>query len=250
VRYCLALCVIDCTQNRRHRRCRRSAICAGQRARASLPPQIPAATCRKPRARRAACWRRPGDHSLAELRPRRIGIIDLQPRVDLERCDVALHLMEAADVEGCCGCSPPTTIDSLSPFQVPRRSGVPLCAIEGRATSIASVRIRTNFDMSASCVRSVLHLVSSRASTPNASSRRITGFCPRSQSVRTMPFVAAGTQVMRASGDTQRKSALINAQTAVERELVLRLASLLWRSRRAIAIETSLFQIHADIYNN
>jgi hypothetical protein len=38
-----------------------------------------------------------------------------------------------------------------------------------------------------------------------------------------------------------------DAQTAVERELVLRLASLLWRSRRAIAIETSLFRIHAQI---
>jgi|HubBroStandDraft_6_1064221.scaffolds.fasta_scaffold44367_3 hypothetical protein len=32
-------------------------------------------------------------------------------------------------------------------------------------------------------------------------------------------------------------------QTAVERELVLRLASLLWRLRRATAIETGLFQI-------
>jgi hypothetical protein len=38
-----------------------------------------------------------------------------------------------------------------------------------------------------------------------------------------------------------------DAQTAVERELVLRLASLLWRSRRAIAIETGLFRIHAEI---
>src|SRR5882724_905688 len=33
------------------------------------------------------------------------------------------------------------------------------------------------------------------------------------------------------------------AQTAVERELVLRLASLLWRLRRIMAIETDLFQI-------
>jgi hypothetical protein len=32
----------------------------------------------------------------------------------------------------------------------------------------------------------------------------------------------------------------------VERELVLRLASLLWRMRRASAIETDLFQIQAE----
>ena len=37
-----------------------------------------------------------------------------------------------------------------------------------------------------------------------------------------------------------------NAETAVERELVLRLASLLWRLRRIIAIETDLFQIQAE----
>jgi hypothetical protein len=36
-----------------------------------------------------------------------------------------------------------------------------------------------------------------------------------------------------------------DAQTAVERELVLRLASLLWRLRRASAIETGLFELHA-----
>ena len=38
-----------------------------------------------------------------------------------------------------------------------------------------------------------------------------------------------------------------DARTAVERELVLRLASLLWRIRRAIAIETDLLQIQAEI---
>ena len=38
-----------------------------------------------------------------------------------------------------------------------------------------------------------------------------------------------------------------DAQTAVERELVLRLASLLWRLRRATAIETGLLQIHHEI---
>jgi hypothetical protein len=37
-----------------------------------------------------------------------------------------------------------------------------------------------------------------------------------------------------------------DAQTAVERELVLRLASLPWRLRRASAIESGLFQIQAQ----
>jgi hypothetical protein len=37
-----------------------------------------------------------------------------------------------------------------------------------------------------------------------------------------------------------------DAQSAVERELALRLASLLWRLRRATAIETGLFDIEAD----
>jgi hypothetical protein len=36
-----------------------------------------------------------------------------------------------------------------------------------------------------------------------------------------------------------------DAQSAVERELVLRLASLLWRLRRASAIESGLFKIQA-----
>src|SRR5580692_3107379 len=38
-----------------------------------------------------------------------------------------------------------------------------------------------------------------------------------------------------------------DAQTAVERELVLRLASLLWRLRRSTAIETGLLQIQSEI---
>src|SRR6266487_6963330 len=38
-----------------------------------------------------------------------------------------------------------------------------------------------------------------------------------------------------------------DARTAVERELVLRLASLLWRLRRATAIETDLLRIQAGI---
>jgi hypothetical protein len=37
-----------------------------------------------------------------------------------------------------------------------------------------------------------------------------------------------------------------DAQSAVERELVLRLASLLWRLRRATIMETGLFEIQAD----
>ena len=41
-----------------------------------------------------------------------------------------------------------------------------------------------------------------------------------------------------------------DARTAVERELVLRLASLLWRMRRATAIETDLFQIQAEILSD
>ena len=37
-----------------------------------------------------------------------------------------------------------------------------------------------------------------------------------------------------------------DAQSAVERELVLRLASALWRLRRATAMETGLFEIQAE----
>src|SRR6516225_11409063 len=37
-----------------------------------------------------------------------------------------------------------------------------------------------------------------------------------------------------------------DAQSAVERELLLRLASLLWRLRRATIIETGLFEIQAE----
>jgi hypothetical protein len=38
-----------------------------------------------------------------------------------------------------------------------------------------------------------------------------------------------------------------DALTAVDRELILRLASLLWRLRRTIAIETGLLQIQSEI---
>ena len=40
-----------------------------------------------------------------------------------------------------------------------------------------------------------------------------------------------------------------DAQSAVERELVVRLASLLWRLRRATTIETGLFETQADHLN-
>jgi hypothetical protein len=41
-----------------------------------------------------------------------------------------------------------------------------------------------------------------------------------------------------------------DAQSAVERELVLRLASLLWRLRRATTMETGLFEIQANLLRN
>ncbi len=41
-----------------------------------------------------------------------------------------------------------------------------------------------------------------------------------------------------------------DAQSTVERELVLRLASLLWRLRRATTIETGLFEIEAEHLSN
>jgi len=41
-----------------------------------------------------------------------------------------------------------------------------------------------------------------------------------------------------------------DARTAVERELVLRLASLLWRLRRTTAIETDLLRIQAEILHD
>jgi hypothetical protein len=45
-------------------------------------------------------------------------------------------------------------------------------------------------------------------------------------------------------------SADYDGRTAVERELVLRLASLLWRIRRATAIETDLLAIQAEILSD
>src|SRR4051812_30860221 len=45
----------------------------------------------------------------------------------------------------------------------------------------------------------------------------------------------------------QAVAAAYDAESAVERELVLRLASLLWRLRRTTAIETGLMQIEDEI---
>jgi hypothetical protein len=45
----------------------------------------------------------------------------------------------------------------------------------------------------------------------------------------------------------QAVAAGYDAETAIERELILRLASLLWRLRRATSIETGLLQIQAEI---
>ena len=44
----------------------------------------------------------------------------------------------------------------------------------------------------------------------------------------------------------QAVTAAYDAETAVERELVLRLASLLWRLRRASSVETGLLQIQCE----
>jgi hypothetical protein len=58
-------------------------------------------------------------------------------------------------------------------------------------------------------------------------------------------------EILEDAGDYRAFEAAIiadyDARTAVERELVLRLASLLWRIRRAASIETDLFEIQAEI---
>jgi len=46
-----------------------------------------------------------------------------------------------------CVLPPSRTIDSLSPFQMPRTSGIAVCAAEGAAASVASVTIQANFDI-------------------------------------------------------------------------------------------------------
>jgi hypothetical protein len=57
--------------------------------------------------------------------------------------------------------------------------------------------------------------------------------------------------ILRTAKTTDPSKATIiadyEARTAVERELVLRLASLLWRIRRATGIETDLLRIQAEI---
>ena len=58
-------------------------------------------------------------------------------------------------------------------------------------------------------------------------------------------------EILEDVDDYQRFEAAViadyDARTAVERELVLRLASLLWRIRRATSIETDLLRIQAEI---
>src|ERR1700755_293351 len=87
-----------------------------------------------------------------------------------------------------------------------------------------------------------------RGSTPGLSPKRAR------ESRGKTPFVTALTAetVIDALEDAEDYAAFemavtadYDAQSVVERELVLRLASLLWRLRRATAIETGLFKIQA-----
>ena len=55
-----------------------------------------------------------------------------------------------------------------------------------------------------------------------------------------LPLVHVQVLIYRLSGE--ERSALPGAESAVERELVLRLASVLWRLRRATGIEAALFE--------
>ena len=71
------------------------------------------------------------------------------------------------------------------------------------------------------------------AATPSAMARR-----PKPSSMRCSTLPTTFEASVAAGYDPQ---------TAVERELVLRLASLQWRLRRATAIAIGLFQIHNDI---
>jgi len=61
-------------------------------------------------------------------------------------------------------------------------------------------------------------------------------------------IVTAERKFWRSSGPSALSvTSDFDARTAVERELVLRLAGLLWRLRRATAIENGLLQIQSDI---
>jgi hypothetical protein len=73
---------------------------------------------------------------------------------------------------------------------------------------------------------------------------------PRLRAVRHGPTAETVIGALEDAEDYKAFEAAIiadyDAQSAVERELVLRLASLLWRLRRATTMETGLFEIQAD----
>src|SRR5205814_7039889 len=50
-------------------------------------------------------------------------------------------------VPGWCGWLPPSTIDSLSPFQMPRRSGMAVCAAAGTIASAQNATVAKSFDI-------------------------------------------------------------------------------------------------------
>jgi hypothetical protein len=83
------------------------------------------------------------------------------------------------------------------------------------------------------------------------SKKDLAGLAPKGRFIST----EAVKRVVGQIGETQKatreafEAAIIadyDAQSAVERELVLRLAGLMWRLRRATTMETGLFEIQAD----
>jgi hypothetical protein len=60
-------------------------------------------------------------------------------------------------------------------------------------------------------------------------------------------WAETGIEIVEVWGTTKVQAIIAeyDAQTAVERELMLRLASLLWRIRRATSIETDLMRVQA-----
>jgi hypothetical protein len=85
---------------------------------------------------------------------------------------------------------------------------------------------------------------------PIRASRSCAGFARRSVEAHKPASFAAVIGALEDAEDYQAFEAAIvadyDAQSAVERELVLRLASLLWRLRRATTMETGLFEMQAD----
>src|SRR5208282_4571994 len=74
--------------------------------------------------------------------------------------------------------------------------------------------------------------------------------CSRCNAVRHGLTAETVIDVLEDAEDYQRFEAAViadyDAESAVERELVLRLASVLWRLRQATTMETGLFEIQAD----